>query len=323
MTARRERWCWCVHSRGPPCAGMIQIRFDGRSFDQLPLSPAHRTPVFGVEHTRPLPLFFAKQEDGWAELLSGQVRHQECARHSSLTAVPVLQTSAGCGRAPPARHSRAHHRWHAIAGSHRRPPRARRNPCTTAESRLLTAPTRRGRQVRCREAAPAGVVRGPGRFAAAGDSRAARGPAVALVGSSIPRALGRVRSPGACHTAMELIPGTASAARGRRSLDSSRSARVRIRAELARQRRGCTPSGGRHFGSRDGGCVPRHCAHGSSPGRQAPQSAVRGRAVAQSCSRAAVEGRKRIGSGVAHAAATSAHRHPCATAGADWRSWPP
>jgi hypothetical protein len=24
----------------PPCAGMIQIRFDGRSFDQLPLSPA-------------------------------------------------------------------------------------------------------------------------------------------------------------------------------------------------------------------------------------------------------------------------------------------
>ena len=36
----------------PPCAGMIQIRFDGRSFDQLPLSPAHRTPVFGFEYTR-------------------------------------------------------------------------------------------------------------------------------------------------------------------------------------------------------------------------------------------------------------------------------
>src|SRR4051812_18971137 len=31
---------------------MIQIRFDGRSFDQLPLSPAHRTPVFATEPTR-------------------------------------------------------------------------------------------------------------------------------------------------------------------------------------------------------------------------------------------------------------------------------
>lgn len=30
----------------PPCAGMIQIRFDGRSLEQLPLSPAYRTPVF-------------------------------------------------------------------------------------------------------------------------------------------------------------------------------------------------------------------------------------------------------------------------------------
>ncbi len=30
---------------------MIQIRFDGRSFDQLPLSPAHRTPVFAFEYT--------------------------------------------------------------------------------------------------------------------------------------------------------------------------------------------------------------------------------------------------------------------------------
>lgn len=30
---------------------MIQIRFDGRSFDQLPLSPAHRTPVFTAKYT--------------------------------------------------------------------------------------------------------------------------------------------------------------------------------------------------------------------------------------------------------------------------------
>src|SRR5690606_16799942 len=37
--------------RMPPCAGMIRIRFDGRSLDQLPLSPAHRTPVFVPDHT--------------------------------------------------------------------------------------------------------------------------------------------------------------------------------------------------------------------------------------------------------------------------------
>ena len=36
----------------PPCAGIIQIRFDGRSLDQLPLSPAYRTPVFASEYTR-------------------------------------------------------------------------------------------------------------------------------------------------------------------------------------------------------------------------------------------------------------------------------
>jgi F420-dependent oxidoreductase-like protein len=30
---------------------MIQIRFDGRSFDQLPLSPVHRTPVFATKYT--------------------------------------------------------------------------------------------------------------------------------------------------------------------------------------------------------------------------------------------------------------------------------
>jgi len=27
---------------------MIQIRFDGRSLEKLPLSPAHRTPVFAL-----------------------------------------------------------------------------------------------------------------------------------------------------------------------------------------------------------------------------------------------------------------------------------
>ena len=32
----------------PPCAGMTQIRFDGRRLENLPLSPAHRTPVFTV-----------------------------------------------------------------------------------------------------------------------------------------------------------------------------------------------------------------------------------------------------------------------------------
>jgi hypothetical protein len=35
----------------PPCAGMIQIRFDGRSLEKLPLSPAHRTPVFNINPT--------------------------------------------------------------------------------------------------------------------------------------------------------------------------------------------------------------------------------------------------------------------------------
>jgi len=30
---------------------MTQIRFDGRRFENLPLSPAHRTPVFEHEYT--------------------------------------------------------------------------------------------------------------------------------------------------------------------------------------------------------------------------------------------------------------------------------
>src|SRR5689334_11494969 len=37
----------------PPCAGMIQIRFDGRNFDQFPLSPVYRTPVFKHECSPP------------------------------------------------------------------------------------------------------------------------------------------------------------------------------------------------------------------------------------------------------------------------------
>jgi hypothetical protein len=37
----------------PSCAGMIRIRFDGRSVDPLPLSPAHRTPVVDVPSIDP------------------------------------------------------------------------------------------------------------------------------------------------------------------------------------------------------------------------------------------------------------------------------
>jgi hypothetical protein len=38
--------------RRPPCAGMTQIRFDGRDLEKSPLSPAHRTPVFASSVVR-------------------------------------------------------------------------------------------------------------------------------------------------------------------------------------------------------------------------------------------------------------------------------
>ena len=51
----------------PPCAGMIQIRFDGRSLEKLPLSPAHRTPVFGTKSSEQACCEHGRGEHGLGE----------------------------------------------------------------------------------------------------------------------------------------------------------------------------------------------------------------------------------------------------------------
>src|SRR3954468_1485866 len=47
VRALSVEWNRARDVRWPPCAGMTQIRFDGRDLEKSPLSPAHRTPVFG------------------------------------------------------------------------------------------------------------------------------------------------------------------------------------------------------------------------------------------------------------------------------------
>jgi hypothetical protein len=57
---------------------MIQIRFDGRSLEKLPLSPAHRTPVFASSLDRRIVFLFGNTAKlGFAQCHESRVGSQE------------------------------------------------------------------------------------------------------------------------------------------------------------------------------------------------------------------------------------------------------
>src|SRR5690554_607450 len=77
----------------PPCAGIIQIRFDGRSLDQLPLSPAHRTPVFGTHSSHACA--GARQGRRRLDRTSGSPRRSRVPLHASPRRYPTAPTGPG------------------------------------------------------------------------------------------------------------------------------------------------------------------------------------------------------------------------------------